>query len=202
MYAFIRGTLQHIDTQEAIIEAGGIGYELAIPSTLMHDLPPIGEEVRLWTSFVLRENLQALYGFLRQSDKQLFEVLIAISGVGPKTALGIISFFSASELQDVVRNHDVRAMCKIPGIGKKTAERLIIDIRDKLPGLIQRELEDSSTQESAGHEPQLLGDAVSALVNLGFPRVQMHGIVKAILDNEKQPPELSDLIASALKKVQ
>ena len=135
MIAFIKGKLAHASPASVIVDAGGIGYKIFIPANLYNALPQIGSEVLLQTSFVVRELSQTLYGFLSAHDRDVFEALMGVTGIGPKTALAVIGHLSVHDLQRAIAGHDIMTISKVPGIGKKTAERLIIEMRDKLPAM-------------------------------------------------------------------
>ena len=131
MYAFIRGQLTHLSTGSLVLENQGIGYKILIPVHTAFHLLELGKEILLYTSFVIREFSHTLYGFLHVDEKELFESLIDISGVGPKLALSLVGHLSIPALQTIVIKEDVQALCKIPGIGKKTAERLLVELKGK-----------------------------------------------------------------------
>jgi len=164
MIAHLRGKLIGRHPNQAIVETGGVGYDVVISVPTFSDLPPLGGEVALFIHTHVREDQLALYGFLRAEEKQLFEKLITVSGIGPKLAITILSGMAASELGNAIRGNDVARLTKIPGIGRKTAERLVLELRDKLPALGQ-EVAVVAPAFSAVQE-----DVLSALVNLGYQR--------------------------------
>ena len=131
MYAFIRGQLILATPTHAIVDVSGVGYQIHIPSSCSLKLS-IGETVLLHTSFIVREGFQGLYGFSSVEERDLFNEVIEISGIGPKIALNLISHLSLSDLHDLILKEDINALSKIPGIGKKTAERLLVELRNKL----------------------------------------------------------------------
>jgi len=164
MIAHLRGKLIARHPNQAIVETGGVGYDVVISVPTFSDLPPLGGEVALFIHTHVREDQLALYGFLRAEEKQLFEKLITVSGIGPKLAITILSGMAASELGNAIRGNDVARLTKIPGIGRKTAERLVLELRDKLP---------AAGEEVAAAVPALSAvqeDVLSALVNLGYQR--------------------------------
>ncbi len=164
MIAHLRGKLIARHPNQAIVETAGVGYEVVISVPTFSDLPPLGGEVALHIHTHVREDQLALYGFLKPEEKQLFEKLITVSGIGPKLAITILSGMAAAELGNAIRSNDVARLTKIPGIGRKTAERLVLELRDKLPVLGQ-EVATAAPAFSAVQE-----DVLSALVNLGYPR--------------------------------
>lgn len=190
MYAFIKGTLVEASPSEAVVEAYGVGYRLLIPISHFGKLPQIGEETLLYTSFVVREQSQTLFGFMAKEERALFEVLITISGVGPKTALGIIGHLSLEALHHAVERHDCATLSKVPGIGRKTAERLLIDLRGRFK--LQPAL---STFEPISQ----LSDALQALIQLGYTQGAAEKAVKKAADTLPSDHDLPTLITTALK---
>src|SRR5215813_13891598 len=133
MIAHIRGKLLDKHPNQAIVETGGVGYDLTISIPTFSELPGLGSEVSLHIHTHVREDVLALYGFLRPEEKQLFEKLITVSGIGPKLAITILSGMASDEMVSAIRGNDVARLTRIPGIGKKTAERMVLELRDKLP---------------------------------------------------------------------
>ncbi len=164
MIAHLRGKLISRHPNQAIVETAGVGYEVVISVPTFSDLPPLGSEVALHIHTHVREDQLALYGFLRTEEKQLFEKLITVRGIGPKLAITILSGMAAQELGNAIRGNDVARLTKIPGIGRKTAERLVLELRDKLP-VAGQEIVPTVPSFSAVQE-----DVLSALVNLGYQR--------------------------------
>jgi holliday junction DNA helicase RuvA len=164
MIAHLRGKLLAKHPNQAIVETGGVGYDVTISVPTFSDLPAAGGEVALYVHTHVREDTIALYGFLRSSEKTLFEKLITVSGIGPKLAITILSGMAADEMVGAIRGNDIARLTRIPGIGKKTAERMVLELRDKLPAEKQGEIA-SAPAMSAIEE-----DVLSALVNLGYQR--------------------------------
>jgi holliday junction DNA helicase RuvA len=163
MIAHLRGKLLAKHPNQAIVETGGVGYEVVISVPTFSDLPAVGAEVALHVHTHVREDLIALYGFLRPAEKHLFEKLITVSGIGPKLAITILSGMAADEMVGAIRGNDVARLTRIPGIGRKTAERMVLELRDKLPapgGPVPTTSALNAVEE----------DVLSALVNLGYPR--------------------------------
>ena len=164
MIAHLRGRLQAKHPNQAIVETGGVGYDVTISVPTFSDLPQIGSEVALHIHTHVREDAIALYGFLRAGEKQLFERLITVSGIGPKLAITILSGMPVDEMVGAIRGNDVAKLTRIPGIGRKTAERMVLELRDKLPN------------EAFGEAAAVLAispveeDVLSALLNLGYQR--------------------------------
>jgi len=164
MIAHLRGKLLVKHPNQAIVETSGVGYDVTISVPTFSDLPNVGSEVSLHIHTHVREDLIALYGFLRPAEKQLFEKLITVSGIGPKLAITILSGMPADEMVSAIRSNDIGRLTRIPGIGKKTAERMVLELRDKLP------------PQASGPEPVIPTmnaveeDVLSALLNLGYQR--------------------------------
>ena len=164
MIAHLRGKLLVKHPNQAIVEVNGVGYDVTISVPAFSELPGAGSEVSLHIHTHVREDQIALYGFLRQAEKQLFEKLITVSGIGPKLAVTILSGMPADEMVGAIRGGDVARLTRIPGIGKKTAERMVLELRDKLPVAAAGPAVAAPTL-SAVEE-----DVISALVNLGYQR--------------------------------
>jgi Holliday junction DNA helicase RuvA len=133
MIGFLRGKIARKAPPWIVLDVNGVGYEIEAPMTVFYDLPEVGAEIILQTQLIVREDAHNLFGFANEADKMLFKTLIKINGVGAKLALTILSGQSAEEFQLCVQNNDTQALIKLPGVGKKTAERLVMELRDKLP---------------------------------------------------------------------
>ena len=201
MIAYIKGILTQATPSFAIIEASGLGYKVFIPSSLLGKLPQIHEQVTLHTSFVIRELSQTLYGFLTTQDRDLFEALMNVTGIGPKMALSVIGHLSGPELHQAILNHDIMTLSKVPGIGKKTAERLIIEIRDKIAALLPLDPSEFTISLKSDPQAQKISDAMSALINLGYNQMAAQKAMKKTLKDLPENSELGDLITAALKNM-
>jgi Holliday junction DNA helicase RuvA len=179
MIAHLRGKLLAKHPNQAIVETGGVGYDVTISVPTFSDLPVVGSEVALFIHTHVREDALALYGFLRSSDKLLFEKLITVSGIGPKLAITILSGMAADEMVGAIRGNDVVRLTRIPGIGKKTAERMVLELRDKLPqaGPI--------TTPAAPPISAVEEDVLSALANLGYQRAAAEKALTVAMRNGK-----------------
>lgn len=192
MIAHLRGRLLLKHPNQAIIETGGVGYDVTISVPTFSDLPPIGSEVALHIHTHVREDLIALYGFLRPAEKQLFEKLITVSGIGPKLAITILSGMPANELAAAIRGNDVARLTRIPGIGKKTAERMLLELRDKLPSAGAEQV------TAAAAATPIEEDVLSALVNLGYQRAAAERAVGLVAKNGKSSGSFDGLFREAL----
>jgi len=163
MIAMLRGTLVEKHPNQAILEVGGVGYDVTIPISTYSHLPEAGVETRLRVYTHVREDVIALYGFLTADEKSLFERLIGVSGIGPGLAVKVLSGMAAADLLTAIRRNELEKLVRIPGVGKKTAERIVLELRDKLPAPV--------TEEGAAPAlPQIDEDVLSALLNLGCAR--------------------------------
>ena len=174
MIALLRGVLAEKHPNQAIVETGGVGYDVTIPVSTFTKLPDAGSEVRLRIHTHVREDALSLYGFLTQDEKALFEKLISVSGIGPTLAVKILSGLAAPELVLSIRRGEVEKLVKLPGVGKKTAERMVLELRDKLPPV--------TGEEPAAPPAEALSpvdqDVLSALLNLGCARPQAEAAVR------------------------
>jgi Holliday junction DNA helicase RuvA len=161
--AHLRGRLLSKHPNAAVVETGGVGYEVIISIPTFSGLPAIGAEVALFIHTHVREDALALFGFLKPEDKQLFEKLLSVSGIGPKLAITILSGMAADAMVAAIRGNNVALLTRIPGIGKKTAERMVLELRDKLDSF-------GTTPEAMAAATPVEEDVISALVNLGYQR--------------------------------
>ena len=203
MYAYIKGTLEEITEDSVIVETGGIGYNIKVSGTTVDLLPGIGSEVKIYTYTLVREDAFSLYGFLTRDDLEIFKKLITVSGIGPKGGLAILSVMSADALRFAVMAADAKAIAKAPGIGAKTAERVILDLRDKIS------LEDTlrgigSPADAAGQaaasgsgDNLMKREAIEALVALGYSASDATAAVKKVEVGEDATSE--SILKLALK---
>jgi holliday junction DNA helicase RuvA len=195
MYEFIRGRLATAGAEWVVIDVHGVGYRLAVPASLCCDLPPQGEELLLYTSFVVREQSHTLYGFRFSQERDLFELLNTVSGVGPKIALALIGHLSITDFQRALRENDPKRLSIVKGVGKKTAERILIEMRDKLA-----QFTPPPTAISTPIPSSLAQDAISALMNLGHSPASAEKTISRTLENlEREPTDLATLLTHALR---
>ena len=200
MYSYIKGELAEIIGEDLIVvEANQIGYNIRIPSQLLDYLPGIGAQVKIYTYLYVREDAYVLYGFLTRDDLEVFKLLIGVSGIGPKGALAILSVLSTDDLRFAVLADDAKTIAKAPGVGNKTAQRLIIELKDKL------KLEDVIEAKLSQTDPVLpqtelkgkKNEAVEALVSLGYSSSEALKVLSAITITEESTVE--DILKEALK---
>ena len=197
MIGFLRGKLVYKAPPFLVLDVQGVGYEVEAPMTTFYDLPAINEEIKLHTHLVVREDAHILFGFSNEADRTLFRTLIKVSGVGPKLALTILSGQSAEEFHRCIHDNDTLALVRLPGVGKKTAERLVIEMRDRLPVLGDSTI--SSTDKSGASIPAVGNakqEAISALCSLGYKLLDASKMVQNISAEGKS---CEDIIRLALQ---
>src|SRR5437762_8461406 len=180
MINFLQGKLVEALPTQVTVEVNGVGYEVLIPLSSFDKLPSPGREVKLLTHLAVREDAHVLYGFMSPAERELFRLLInTVSGIGPKVALNLLSGISVTGFRGAVANGDTKALSQISGVGKKTAERIIVELKDKIgaPGA----WEASSARRGLSPQDQKINDAVLALIALGFKQVEAHDSVRAAL---------------------
>ena len=200
MISYIRGELIAIEEEKVIVDVNGVGFGIFMPGQAMNMLPTIGEEVKLHTYMNVREDAIQLFGFLTRDDLNVFKLVIGVSGIGPKGGLSILSHLSPDDLRFAVMSHDVKAISGAPGIGKKTAEKLIIELKDKLS--IEDVLErtaDTSSHVATNVTNQIQSEAVQALVALGYGNAEALKAVKKVEVNEDTTVE--DVLKLSLKYI-
>jgi Holliday junction DNA helicase RuvA len=200
MIALLRGVLIEKHPNQAIVETGGVGYDVTIPVSTFTRLPEPGKEVRLRIHTHVREDALALYGFFTQDEKALFEKLIGVSGIGPTLAVKILSGLAAPDLINFIRRGEVERLVRIPGVGKKTAERMVLELRDKLPAATGEE----PGAPAADTLSPVDQDVLSALLNLGCGRAQAEAAVRKAKASSGVPPgspEFEPLFRRALELV-
>lgn len=192
MYEFIRGKLATVAANYVVIEAQGVGYRLSIPISYVGKFGELGSEQILYSSFIIREFSQTLYGFFTCQERELFEILVAISGIGPKTALSLVGHLPQDALVQAVQNQDSAAFVKVPGIGAKTAERLVIELKGKLKFILP-------TVSVRSGKSLIMHDALAALMNLGYNQARAEKAVQKAQELLSDEADLSEVIALALR---
>lgn len=200
MIAFVRGTAVDMTENSVIVEAGGIGYEIYMTGTDLSQIH-MGEEVKIHTYFNVREDAMQLYGFRSKDDLQMFKLLLGVNGVGPKAAVGVLAGITAYELRFAILSDDVKTLSKAPGIGKKTAQKLILELKDKMKLEDAFELKLAHEQEKAvaglGEISDGRQEAVEALVALGYSSTDALRAVRKVTD--VAPDDVEGLLRAALK---
>lgn len=203
MYAYLKGTLEEITEDAVVVEVGNIGYNVRVSATTVDLLPGIGSEVKIYTYTMVREDAFVLYGFLTRDDLEIFKKLITVNGIGPKGGLAILSVMSADALRFAIMAGDAKSIAKAPGVGSKTAERVILDLRDKIS------LEDtlrgpdgptaavSMAAGGSGTDNEMKREAIEALVALGYSASDAANAVKKVAVEEDSTVE--EILKAALK---
>lgn len=203
MYAYIKGTLEEVSEDNIVVEAGGIGYNVKVSTTTADMLPPLGNEVKIYTYTLVREDAFSLYGFMTRDDLEIFRKLITVNGIGPKGGLAILSVMSADALRFAIMAGDAKAIAKAPGVGSKTAERVILDLRDKvsledtLRGLGEPSPSVGGALSGAGQDNVMKKEAIEALVALGYSASDATAAVKKVEVAEDTTVE--SILKAALK---
>jgi Holliday junction DNA helicase RuvA len=199
MIAYLHGKLVDALPTQVTVEVHGIGYDVLIPLSSYDKLPKPGQELTLLTHLVVREDAHVLYGFMSAQERELFRLLInTVSGIGPKIALNVLSGMNPTAFRGAVANGDVRALSQISGVGKKTAERIVVELRDKFgaPGA----WEASSAKHGLSPEDQKINDAVLALIALDYKQVEAHEVVRAAAAMLGPQATLEELVRASLQK--
>jgi Holliday junction DNA helicase RuvA len=193
----LRGILLAKQAPEVIVDVGGVGYEVRVPMTTIYQLPVVGEETIILTHFVVREDAQQLYGFVREIDRRLFRDLIKVNGVGPKLALAILSGMDTEQFAACMNRNDVDALVALPGVGKKTGERLLVEMRDKAGQWLTDVLPGDSVTAAELVATDIRAEAEQALVALGYKPTEASRLVSAVDSNDIDSSET--LIRAALQ---
>lgn len=206
MIAYIKGALAYTEPEEgvAVLESGGIGYRILLSGRDLDLLPPVGEELRLYTHLQVREDAFVLFGFFTKEDRKLFQQLLGVNGIGPKAALGVLTALSADDLRFAVLADDAKVIAKAPGIGIKTAQKLILELKDKLSleEAFEARLENQQTKAAAGAASDLSearNEAVEALTALGYSASESLKAVRKVEAADGMSVE--DILKAALKYI-
>ena len=201
MIGYVKGILEEADDQCIIVDNHGIGYRIFVPGSVFSGAIPIGQEVKIYTYLNVKEDAMQLYGFATRDDLRAFKLLLGVNGIGPKAGLGILSALSADDLRFAVLADDAAAIAKAPGIGKKTAQKLILELKDKLKLEDAFEKKLAHEQEAADISSSVLHDgrqeAVEALVALGYSSTEAMKAVRKV--NDVSPDDVEGLLKAALK---
>ncbi|MDC9729670.1 MAG: Holliday junction branch migration protein RuvA [Methyloprofundus sp.] len=192
MIGFLRGKLVSKTPPLLILDVQGVGYEINAPMTTFYNLPALGETIQLQTHLSIREDAHVLFGFATEADRVMFRLLIKVNGVGPKLALAILSGQSVDEFHRCINDNDTAALIRLPGVGKKTAERLIVEMRDKLPQLegVSQQAENQSVDVPTVGRSNAKQEAISALCALGYKATEASKMVQNIAQEDKSCEEI------------
>ena len=199
MITLLDGQLVEALPTQVVIEVHGVGYEALIPLSSYNKLPQPGQRVRLLTHLVVREDSHSLYGFMSEQERELFRLLVnTVSGIGPRTALNVLSGINVQAFRGAVASGDLKALSQISGVGKKTAERIVVELRDKIGAAGAWEA--SSAERGLSASDQKLNDAVLALMALGFKQIEAHDSVRGAQAMLGVQATVEDLVRACLKK--
>jgi len=199
MITFLHGKLVESLPTHVVIEVHGVGYEALIPLSSFDKLPQPGGDVKLLTQLIIREDAHTLYGFMSEAERELFRLLMhTVSGIGPKTALNILSGISVTAFRGAVASGDLKSLSQISGVGKKTAERIVVELKDKIGAVGAWEA--SSAKRALSAADQKVNDAVLALMALGFKQVEAHDSVRAAQAMLGETATVEELVRACLKK--
>ena len=199
MITFLDGKLVTALPTQAIVDVGGVGYEVFIPLSSYDKLPAAGQDIRILTHLHVREDAQILYGFMTAAERDLFRLLVNnVSGIGPKLALAVLSGMSVNSFKTAVVNSDVASLSKISGLGKKTAERIVLELKDKLG--VAAAWEAASAMHAPTPEQEQANEAVLALIALGYKQVDAHKAVRELQEKDEAKPA-EELVKLALKRI-
>jgi Holliday junction DNA helicase RuvA len=199
MITFLHGTLVEALPTQVTVDVQGVGYEALIPLSSYDKLPPAGQQVKLLTHLAVREDAHVLYGFMSAAERDMFRLLINnVSGIGPKIALNVLSGMNVTALRGAVANSDIKALSQISGVGKKTAERIVVELKDKIGPAGAWEA--SSAVRGLSSSDQKINDAVLALMALGFKQIDAHDAVKGAAAMLGPKATLEELVRACLKK--
>ena len=190
MYGFIKGTIDYIKNNQVCIDTGNVGYLVNISEKTYNELLGESDEIKLYTYTAVREDDISLYGFLSLEELDFFKLLIGVNSVGPKLGMSVLSFFTINELVTHIANKDAKAIAKAPGLGAKSAEKIIIELKDKVASVITEDIEISATIE----DDETVNECIDALISLGFKKKEAQIAVKKVTDYT----DLSDLLSKAL----
>lgn len=202
MYSYIKGQLAQVMGEDwIVVENNGIGYDIHIPSQVFEYLPGVGETIKIYTYLHIKEDAHTLYGFLTRDDLNVFKLLIGVSGIGPKGALAVLSVLSADDLRFAVLSEDAKAIAKAPGVGNKTAQRVIIELKDKLSleDAFEQKLENNRNLPGKNAVTGKKNEAVEALVSLGYSSSEALKVLGNIAISEESTVE--DILKEALKSM-
>lgn len=198
MIAYIQGLVAEKNPTRAVIDVNGIGYEILVPISSYERIGAVGETAKLLTYLHVREDILQLFGFSTQDEREMFLLLISISGIGPKSALGIISSIATKDLKHAIAHEDLNLLTAVPGIGKKTAQRIVVELKDKVAKL--GAISDAGSRTIPSGTSAIADEAMMALISLGYHKsIAEKAIVKALQDNKNKELSLQDLIKTALR---
>lgn len=199
MIACLQGSLLTKSVEHVVVDVHGVGYQVLIPLSTYYMLPDLGERVTLLTTTYVREDALRLYGFVTSEEQRLFELLMGVASIGPRLALNMLSSLAPGDLQQAIAGSDIARLQTIPGVGRKTAERVVLELKEKV-GLLEITAS-GPPGVAAMADDQMVGDVVSALLNLGYKRGEAEKAVRTIRDEQDGAPTLEVLLKDALRRL-
>jgi Holliday junction DNA helicase RuvA len=197
MIAWLSGTLKSAGISEIVLDVGGVGYRVNIPVSLTASLPPAGGPVELFVCTQVREDAITLYGFPTREDQVMFELLIGVSGVGPKVALSVMSALSTEQIESAIAGDDAATLQRVPGVGAKTAQRMVLDLKDKVAESAWGRR--ATAAASVGRSSDAVKDAVEALIGLGYPQAQARKAADQVVRDGARADDVAALVRAALQ---
>jgi Holliday junction DNA helicase RuvA len=198
MISYLHGKLAESLPTQITVDVNGVGYEVFIPLSSYDRLPQPGQSIRILIQLVVREDSHTLYGFMTAEERDLFKLLVhSVSGIGPKTAINVLSGISVTAFKGAVVNNDIKTLSSITGVGKKTAERMVVELKDKI-GIVGA-WEAQSAKRALTAEEQLLNDAILALISLGYKQLDAHKTIRAAMDKLGSKASVEELVREALR---
>ena len=201
MYRYLEGKLSVKEATQAVIDVGGIGFEVSIPLSTFHSLPAVGERVKVLTHFNVREDAHQLFGFLTEEERDLFRLLLTVSGIGPKMALTVLSGIGVGELKDAIVNERLEILTAISGIGRKTAERMIVELREKMVLDEKFKKKKSSPGSPEEESSEIFSTGLSALAQLGYKKQEAADAIRKVIAKKGQKITVEDLVRESLKTI-
>jgi Holliday junction DNA helicase RuvA len=200
MIAFVKGELDTVLEDRIVVDNQGVGFEILVPMSVISELPPVGNSVKIYTYTHVKEDVLALYGFLTRDELEMFKLLITVNGIGPKGALSILSIMDADALRFAILSDDVKSIAKAPGVGAKTVGKLILELKDKcnLEDMLEPK-KSSGTQNKSTAMPEVTSDAIQALVALGYSSTEALNAVKKVDVTEDMT--VNDILKASLKNI-
>jgi Holliday junction DNA helicase RuvA len=196
MIAFIRGILKGHEDNQVLLDVDGVGYEVTVPPGLVRSLPGVGQEVEIYTHLYVREDCLQLYGFRSVQDRALFRLLLRAQGIGPRVALAILDTFKGEDLFGIVARGDAHGLQRVPGVGAKSAQRLVLELKGKLDGLFDFQVADQGAAVPWAHD-----EASQALLSLGYSRQEVETVLKRMTRGQPVEAAVPELVRSALKEL-
>lgn len=195
MIAHLHGELARVEADYVVVDVNGVGYKVYAPLAVITQLPPIGDEVRLQVTTIVKEDSITLYGFLDEAQQSMFELLLTVSGVGPKVALSILSVMQVETIVNAISSESFIELNRVPGVGTKTAQRIVLELREKITTLVWAQ----AARKTLAPEQQVLNDAIEGLVALGYNRNDARSAAEEALRSVKDKRDTASIIRSALK---